>query len=33
MFAIFKLYRYYRRRGASTVGAARIALHVYRNGF
>jgi hypothetical protein len=33
MRTIYNLFRYYRRRGASNIAAARNALRVYHNGF
>lgn len=33
MLTVYQLYRFYRRRGATTVVAARRALHVYHHGF
>lgn len=33
MRTIYNLFRYYRRRGASTIAAARNALRVYHHGF
>lgn len=33
MRTVYNLFRYYRRRGASTIAAARNALRVYHQGF
>ena len=33
MRTVYHLFRFYRRRGASTIAAARNALRVYHHGF
>lgn len=33
MRTVYNLFRFYRRRGASTIAAAKNALHVYHHGF